>query len=186
MLVLQFLIFAMPVTLAAVLHMIAIKLNLLSFLKIPMDFGYTFNKKRIFGDNKTFRGLVLMIVFSILSVYFLEFLALKYQNINELIILDFNSYSSVFYGIMFGLGYILFELPNSFAKRQMNVKEGKRGTIFNILIDQIDSPLGCLILIAPFSSMTKEFFALSLFLALLLHLSVNLLLYLLKLRQNPL
>lgn len=186
MLILKFLIFAIPVTLAAILHMVAVKINLFPFLKLPLDFHKTYNGKRIFGDHKTFRGVILMIIFSVFGVYFLQFLVYKFDSIERLNILLFDQYSPIFYGVLFGLGYTIAELPNSFAKRQIEIPEGKRGSIFNIIMDQIDSPIGCMIIIAAFSNMSVEFFIFGLFFSLIIHLVINFLLYLMKLRQNPL
>ena len=52
-------------------------------------------------------------------------------------------------GALLGLAYVLFELPNSFIKRRLEIREGK--TAENgwkwtfIWIDQIDSLIGCII-----------------------------------------
>jgi hypothetical protein len=186
MLILQFLVFAIPVTIAAILHMIVVKINLFAFLKIPLDFGKSFRGKRIFGDHKTLRGVILMILFSIIGVYFLQFLHLRFDAIRNLNILNFDQYSPVFYGVVFGLAYTLAELPNSFMKRQLNIQDGKQGNIINVLLDQFDSPFGCLLTIAAFSDMSLQFFVLGSFFFLFLHMFFNFTLYLLKLRKNPL
>jgi len=186
MLILKLLIFAIPVTFAGILHMISVKLNILCVLKYPLDFKKTYRQQRIFGDNKTFRGLFLMIVYSIIGTYLLKYLDTNYESIHKLSILDFHKYSADFYGIIFGFAYTIAELPNSFVKRQKQIKEGTSPNIINILIDQVDSPIGCLIAIYPFSNMTILFFVSGIFFFLLLHLFINFLLYVLGLRKNSL
>lgn len=186
MLILKLLIFSIPVTFAAILHMVAVKINLFPFLKIPIDFGRSINGKRIFGDNKTYRGVVLLVIFSILGSYFLWYLERTSAVVREHNILDFHNYSPVLYGLLFGIAYTLFELPNSFIKRRFGIEEGKRGAISNIIADQIDSPIGCMLVIMPFSSMDFRFFAAGIVFYLFLHMFFNFLLFLLKLRKNPL
>ncbi len=186
MLVLKLLVFAIPVAFAAILHMIAVKINILGFLKIPIDLGRTWKGKRIFGDHKTIRGVILMVLFSVLGSLLLKILVNHYEFIRNLNILYFDEYSVLFYGVCFGLGYTLAELPNSFFKRRANIEEGKRGNLFNILVDQFDSPFGCMIAIAPFSDMSLNLFIVGSFFYLFLHMFFNFVLFLLRLRNNPL
>ena len=55
---------ALPVVVAAVIHIAVIRLELFEFLKKPIDRGRTFRGERVFGDNKTWRGLVVYTVVS--------------------------------------------------------------------------------------------------------------------------
>lgn len=185
MLMLQMLIFAIPVTLAAILHMIAVRFNLFATLKIPLDFGKTYRGHRIFGDSKTYRGVVLMMLLSILGVYFLQGLCRLFPSMAELNILHFDRYPGFLLGTLFGLGYTLAELPNSFFKRQAGIQEGKRGNLLNILLDQLDSVLGCLLLLFPFSDMTWAFVGYGCLFFLGMHLFFNFVLYLVGVRKNP-
>jgi hypothetical protein len=186
MIILKLLVFAIPATLAAVLHMVVVKFNLLGKLKYPLDFNLTYNGKRIFGDSKTFRGLFAMVILSILSSYFLYWLTITFDTIAELNIIDFVATSPLIIGVAFGLGYVLAELPNSFVKRQLEIVEGKRGNVLNIIIDQIDSPIGCMLAIIPFSRMSISFFLTGVVFFLFLHMFINVMLYLAGLRKNPL
>ncbi len=186
MLILQLLVFAIPVSFAAIVHMIAVKINVLPFLKIPLDFGKSWNGKRIFGDHKTIRGVIIMVIFSIVGSMLLKYLVNNSEQFKSLNILYFDQFSVWFYGVLFGLGYTLSELPNSFYKRRANIEEGKRGNLINILVDQFDSPFGCLIFLAPFSNMSWTFFGVGAFFYLFLHMFFNFVLFLLRLRNNPL
>jgi hypothetical protein len=186
MLILQLLIFAIPVIFAAVLHMIAVKMNWLPGLKIPIDLGKSYRGHRIFGDSKTFRGVILMMVFAIPGVYLLQYLCQTFPAVNELNKLNFNQYSPVLLGILSGLGYTLAELPNSFFKRRAGIEEGKRGTKLNIIIDQVDSVAGCLLILYPFSDINLGFILFGTVFYLLLHMAINYLLFCVGLRKNPL
>jgi hypothetical protein len=185
MLILKILVFAIPVTIAAILHMVAVRFNLFSMLKIPLDFGKKFRGKRIFGDSKTYRGVVLMMILSILGVYVLQLLCQIFPAIDVLNILRFDRFPGFLFGTLFGLGYTLAELPNSFFKRQAGIPEGKPGSVLNILLDQFDSVAGCLLLLFPFSDMSWPFVGFGCLVFVGLHLAFNFLLFLVGVRKNP-
>lgn len=185
MLILEILVFAIPITLAAILHMVAVRFNLFASLKIPLDYGKTYKGKRIFGDSKTYRGVVLMMLLSILGVYILQLLCSIFEDVNSLNIMRFNQYPGFFYGTLFGLGYTLAELPNSFFKRRKGIPEGKSGSVLNIILDQFDSVVGCMLLLFPFTNMSWSFFGYGCLVFLGLHMFFNLSLYLIGVRKNP-
>jgi len=185
MLILQLLIFAIPVSFAAVLHMVAVKFNWFSWMKIPLDLGKSYKGHRIFGDSKTFRGVILMMVFGIPGVYLLQSLCDIFPAVDELNLLNINQYSPILLGVLSGLGYALAELPNSFFKRRAGIEEGKRGTKLNIIIDQVDSVAGCLLILYPFSDISLGFVLFGTVFYLLLHLVINYLLFCIGLRKNP-
>jgi CDP-diglyceride synthetase len=60
----------LPIYFANMAPVIVKKIN---FLKYPIDLGIKFNKKPIFGKNKTFRGLFFGVIFAII-VAFIQFL----------------------------------------------------------------------------------------------------------------
>lgn len=182
----KLLLIASPAILAAIFHMFFVRFNWLCFMKHPLDFGRQFRGQRIFGDNKTFRGVFVMVLLSVFFTYSVKFFAGAYPTIRPYVMLDFSSYTPLFYGLLYGLGYSLAELPNSFLKRQMNIEEGKRGSIINIILDQADSVLGCFLLLLPFADFTFTFMLLGVFVLTLVHLFFNYTLYILGLRKNPL
>lgn len=186
MLLIQLLVFAIPVIFAAILHMVVIRLKILEWLNRPIDLGGTYRGKRIFGNSKTFRGVVVMVVLSMAGVSLLWWLLAWFPGMTKYNILDLERYPIPLLGALYGLGYTLAELPNSFAKRQAGIPEGKRGSLLNILIDQADSPLGCLLILYPFSAMDIRFLIAGAFFYLFLHLFFNVMLYLARLRKNPL
>lgn len=180
----KLLVFAIPPAIAAILHMVVVKINLFPALKYPLDCYKTINTKRLFGNSKTFRGVVFMIVFSIIASYFLFWLTNISYEINRLNIIDFGSYSPLIIGAAFGAGYVLAELPNSFFKRMIGIEEGKRGSFINVMIDQADSPIGCMLAVWAFSDMSLELFIAGSVFYLFLHMFFNVLLYLVGLRKN--
>jgi CDP-diglyceride synthetase len=67
----------LPVILAGIANMIFVKTKYLNSLKIPMDRGYVLRDKRLFGDNKTWKGFIGM---SVLTCIFTPIFALMYLN----------------------------------------------------------------------------------------------------------
>lgn len=184
-LILELLLVASPVILAAIFHMIVVRYNWASATTYPLDHKMTFRTHRIFGENKTYRGVIVMIIASIFFTYAYAFLVSKSSAISELNLLDFQHYSPIAYGVMFGLGYVIGELPNSFAKRQLGITEGKSTSFIQRLIDQLDSVLVILLLLLAFSNFTWKHFWFGIIFYGLLHLVINYLLYLLNLRKEP-
>ena len=152
--------------------MVAVKINLLPFLKIPLN-------EKLFGKNKTWRGIILMCLFSIPGVL----LAQKLDNS-----LGFSDANLFLLSIGLGLGYTLSELPNSFFKRRLNIAEGKtsdKHKWLQIIIDQGDSAVGTAIAYKLFLGATWPLLLTFGLLGILIHLLINILLYLVKLRKEP-
>lgn len=184
-LVLELLLVASPVILAAIFHMVVVRYNWASVTTYPLDHELTFRSKRIFGKNKTYRGVIVMILASIAFTYLYEFLLYNSPSMASLNLLDFEKHSPITYGVLFGLAYVIGELPNSFAKRQFGITEGKSTSFIQRLIDQLDSVVSFLIVALIFSDFTWKHFWFGIIFYGLLHLTINYLLYLLNLRKEP-
>jgi predicted CDP-diglyceride synthetase/phosphatidate cytidylyltransferase len=120
----------LPLIVSNSLHMYIVKKDYFSFLNIPISV----NK---LGQNKTLRGFIIVpIITSITSLIHL-FLT---NNLNmDLVILSY----------LFGLIYMIAELPNSFLKRKLNISSGgqaSKNQWFFTLLDKTDSALGVAIL----------------------------------------
>ena len=183
--ILELLLVASPVILAAIFHMFVVRYDWVSSLTYPLDHKMTFRSKRIFGDNKTYRGVIVMILASIVFAYLYQYLALNSAAIAGHNLLDFERHSPAFYGLMLGLAYVIGELPNSFAKRQLGVQSGKSTSFVQTLIDQLDSVVAVLIVLRLFSNFTSTHLWVGFLFYGLLHLTINYLLYLLNLRKEP-
>ena len=184
-LILELLLVASPVILAAIFHMVVVRYNWASATTYPLDHKLSFRSKRIFGDNKTYRGVIVMIVASVAFTYLYAFIVSVSTAVSELNLLDFDKYSPIIYGILYGLGYVIGELPNSFAKRQLGISEGKSTSFIQRLIDQLDSVMVILLLLLAFSNFTWKHFWFGIIFYGFLHLAINYLLYLLNLRKEP-
>ena len=131
----------LAVTLAGILHLLVIRTGAFASVTLPLDFGLTWRGNRIFGKQKTWRGLILM---TTTSAIFFAVLSWIFHSTFEPV--------ALMHGAVLGLGYILGELPNSFLKRQMGIPEGRLrkgvSALVQYLIDQIDSVIGVTVVAA--------------------------------------
>lgn len=178
--------------LAGVFNMIWCKINFLKKLNVPMDFKKKFfDGKRIFGDNKTWKGFVGYLVLNVICSL-LWGLICNICHLNHLNYFYINHANTVLYniliGLLLGLGYSLFELPNSFLKRRLDIVPGKSASgfkkIFFIFLDQADSVFGCCLVVACFYKLGIKLYFLYVLLGAFTHILFNIILYFLKLRKN--
>ena len=115
----------------------------------PVDGGRTFRGRRLFGDNKTVRGFVVMPLATGLA--FLSVWLLAGNSSAGLWALTAPQYGGL--GVLAGTGFMLGELPNSFIKRQLGITPGAPadGRVLRplfFLIDRLDSAAGVLVALA--------------------------------------
>jgi CDP-diacylglycerol--serine O-phosphatidyltransferase len=168
---------SVPLTVAGIIHMIAVKLDILSYLKKPIHQSW-------FGLNKTWRGFFVMPLATLPGVY----LALFLENMLDFQDQLFRSAPVLLVALVLGLAYCLAELPNSFIKRKLGIKEGQTSDHYKwffIILDQADSAIGCAIAYMIYLSVSLKIVIFTIIFGTLLHLLINRILYQLKLRKNP-
>lgn len=168
---------ALPMYAANMLPVIINHLGLFLFLKKPLDNGVSFGHKRILGDHKTVRGLIVGVAGALLVSWF-QYL-LHYWQIIKLPELN-NLIEFLQFGLLAGFGALLGDAIASFIKRRLNVTPGAPLIIF----DQLDYVCGFLLLTAVLVpwSLTAVLF-LFLF-TLVMHPLSNLLAYWLKIKKT--
>jgi CDP-2,3-bis-(O-geranylgeranyl)-sn-glycerol synthase len=112
----------------------------------PLDAGLTIRGRRLFGDNKTVRGLVVMIPASAAAFALLG--SVGEPEARGLWPLPASGYAAL--GAWAALGFMAGELPNSFIKRQLAVAPGARASssaawVCQFIADRIDSGVGMLL-----------------------------------------
>ncbi len=182
----------LPLILSGIMNMVFVKKSkLYKKYNFPIDMHKTLKDgKRIFGDNKTAIGFISMIVFCIIiQVMYGAFCnLLSINEKNELYIYYKNTFTlNLTAGFLFGLSYMLFELPNSFIKRRLDIKPGKtargiKGIFF--VIDQIDSLLGVFLVLKFYNMMSLNKYLSCVVVGAVTHISVNLILFFTKIRKN--
>ncbi len=156
-LALQMVWLALPVIGSGVFHMVVVKRRWLAALARPLDGGRMVRGRRVLGDNKTWRGVAVMIGAgaaigaaqgALGGVALAHVSALGDVWLSEPTRLGY----ALQYGgahALFGLGYALGELPNSFLKRQLEIAPGATSTglvgAFFLVLDQADSVAACLL-----------------------------------------
>lgn len=192
MIILQLYITLLGAVLAGIINSIFCKLNILECLKVPMDFNKNYiDKKRIFGNHKTWKGFLGYIFFNIIFSIFLGWIwkITKLEHLNFFYINHENTiiYNS-FIGFLIGLFYALFELPNSFLKRRLDIEPGKTSTgikkIFFIILDQADSVFGVALVVWLFYPIGIWIYLLYIVIGTITHLFINMMLYFLNFRKN--
>ncbi len=141
---------ALPVLLGGLSHVAVLKLKVWpQGAAVALDGGRLWRNRRIFGANKTLRGLVVMVVAT-------SFWAAVLARLGAPAGVDHPSVGAALWGAALGLGYIIGELPNSFIKRQLDVPPGAaaRGRALALLwlLDQVDSLAGALLAMSFVSS----------------------------------
>ncbi len=177
---------------AGIVNSIFCKSNVLHFMKKPMDFNKKFvDKKRMLGDNKTWKGFFGYIVFNIIFTLVFSLLW-KYTKLEYLNFFYINHHNTLIYnlliGFLLGLFYALFELPNSFLKRRLDIVpektiKGNKKILF-IILDQADSVFGVALVVWMFYPIGIGVYLLYILIGKVTHLLINMMLYFLHLRKN--
>ena len=177
---------------AGIVNSIFCKSKALNFLKKPMDFNKKFiDKKRIFGDNKTWKGFFGYIFFNIVFTILFS-LIIKGTKLEALNFFYINHKNTILYnlliGFLLGLFYALFELPNSFLKRRLDITPGKtikgKKKVLFIILDQADSVFGVALVVWMFYPIGIWIYLLYIVIGTVTHLLVNMILYFMHLRKN--
>jgi CDP-archaeol synthase len=186
---------SVAVALTGILHMVVVKKRWFAALATPIDGG-----RNLFGENKTWRGVFVMILGSALLGAVQGLLGGAWAERAGAACMDFAGVTPLPRGpvafaagyalvnAVHGLGYALGELPNSFAKRRLAITPGKMGAgllgACFFLLDQADSVLAALGLGALVFGYGWRIFLVGSVCLTLLHLAINASLYFAKVRKN--
>jgi hypothetical protein len=166
--IVRFVWLALPVVVAALVHLAILRLRWLEQLRVPLDGGATFRGQRVFGDNKTWRGVVVMLAVSTATM-----LLQGVFRIRALEYFDYGTTNLALTGMLLGAGFVLGELPNSFLKRQLRVAPGAHGGVWHSVLDQLDSVIGALLLLSFVWVAPLRVWVLGMLLGSGLHIAVN-------------
>ncbi len=131
-----------------------------------MDFGKNFyDGRRIFGNNKTFRGFLFGLAIGMLV------------GLVDVVIFGF----PILFLLLTPLGALLGDLTGAFFKRRMGIAPGGLLPI----VDQIDFVVGALVFAIPLAIVSWELAATVLLITPPIHLFTNFLAYKMNLKRNP-
>ncbi|MDR0851188.1 MAG: CDP-archaeol synthase [Clostridiales Family XIII bacterium] len=182
-----------PVIFMGIFNMIWCRLPVCKALAVPIDGGFHLRDGRmLLGVNKTWKGFIGYVILGLIFtpvwgvvcgsggvLFSLNFLYVSHAN---------TFLYNLLMGLLLGLAYALFELPNSFIKRRIGIEEGKNITGFKrpvfVFFDQADSIIGCVLVICFVYPMSVLFFLCYVLVGAATHIVINILLYLAHLRRN--
>jgi len=131
-----------PVLGAPLAHAPVLTGDLMPGLARPIDFGARVRGRRLFGDNKTWRGALVMGSGTLAATVALDRVEWFRARLPE----ELRAAGPWRYGALLGLGVVGGELPNSFLKRQLGIAPGKRrwmpAGVALVVFDQADFVLG--------------------------------------------
>ena len=111
-------------------------------LAIPMDGGRTIWGKRIFGDHKTWRGLLAGIIAGTM-VFELQRFLYDAGVAQDLALIDYSAHP-LLPGLLMGLGAGIGDAVKSFFKRRIDIEPGESWPVF----DQVDFFLGAYVFVS--------------------------------------
>ena len=139
----------LPVLGAPVAHAPVLKWDLFKTLKTPVDGGRTLRGRRLFGDNKTWRGALFMTAGPVVAAAALHRLPWYRRRLPA----ELRDRNPALVGLLLGLGVFGGELPNSFLKRQLDIPPGGQrrdpAGVAISLADLADFAVMSLILLRP-------------------------------------
>lgn len=183
-----------PVIVGGVINSAFCASSALGWLAKPIDFNKTFfDHKRIFGNNKTFKGFLGYVFFITATSVIWGLVSLSSEFLEQHNFFYANNTNTVLFnlqiGVLLGLAWAIFELPNSFIKRRLSINQsnalvGAKKILF-IVVDQADSVFGITLVIALFYPITIGEYFMFVAIGTATHLLFNYLLYLAKIRKQP-
>ncbi len=149
-----------PLLIGLTTHGFAIKFGWLSFLVKPIDNGKTFRGQRLFGENKTYRGVAAMALGTALG-FAIQVALHRFEVFQQIELIDYSLLRIFFPGLLIGAAAMLSELPNSFIKRQIGIAPGATTpggilSLFFYILDQIDYLIGVWIVLAFYVEISFE------------------------------
>ena len=148
----------------------------------PLDGGRSFRGMRIFGANKTWRGLICGMIAATLVLALQQWMAVHMTAVQSLTAgYDYPALPTLVLGPLLGFGALAGDAIESFFKRQHHVAPGDSWFPF----DQIDYILGGCLASLPIIQLTLVQYGLLLLVWFGMHVLVSFIGYLLGLKAKP-
>lgn len=148
--------------------------------KHPIDGGRRFGGNRLFGDGKTWEGLVFGIVVAVI-IALIEMAAYPYLPWDISPVTLVIAPMSIALGFLLGLGAMLGDLAGSFIKRRFGLKRGEPAP----LLDQEDFLIGSLLFASLLVTVKTEWWILLLVITPVIHWVACVIGYIFKLKKTP-
>ncbi len=160
---------------------LASRVPILKTWQTPLDGGLIFRGKRLFGKNKTWRGLISGMVVATVILALQQFSAKTFEWNIEVNGLQFTELPTLLLGPLLGLGPLVGDAIESFFKRQVGIAPGKSWFPF----DQIDYIIGGIVFTWPIIPLTSLQYVWIFIIGFGGHLLISYLGYLVNLKDKP-
>lgn len=169
---LQSFLFFLPAGIANFTPLFAVRTPYLKQLNAPMDFGKSYRGKRVFGPNKTWRGLISGTIMGGVTSLLISYFLIPNSS---------DAWYTFLVGAALGAGALTGDAVESFFKRQRGIAAGKSWFPF----DQIDYIIGGLAFVYPLTLVPLILMGGILVLYFGLHLLFSYIAYLIGFKQSP-
>lgn len=193
MIIIEIYITILPIVIAGIVSTTVVKSALFKQLRRPIDNGRTLRDgRRLFGDNKTWAGVVSLVTFTLLFslIWGLINQGNDYLEAHNLLYRTYENtpLSTALFGLLMGAAYLAAELPNSYIKRRQAIEPGmiKSGWsgVPNMLLDHFDSVIGCGLIVAVAAPLSVIELVLLILVGGLTHVLANVLLVVIGVKKN--
>lgn len=154
--------------------------NQLQFLAVPVDGGRVFHGKALFGDHKTWRGIVVATLTGGLVFALQVWLTRQFPSVSQWSFFDI-SQAPLWFGFAFGFAAIFGDLVKSFFKRRVDIAPGDTWFPF----DQVDLVVFSTLVAALVFPLTWQIVAAAFFTGIVLHVVVNRIGFWLHIKDTP-
>ncbi len=174
--------FFLPAGIANMMPIFAARWPVIRAWDYPVDFGRSFRGHRIFGTHKTWRGLIVGIMFATLTLG-LQVLLVRHvsfiANLTDQV--DYTALPVLVLGPLFGLGALAGDCVESFFKRQRGIAPGEGWFPF----DQTDYIIGGALATMPFVQLTILQYIMLIVSWLIIHVVASYIGYLIGVKDRP-
>ncbi len=175
----------LPALGAPLLHAPVLRGDLLPGLARPLDHGLTVRGRRVFGDNKTWRGALVMSAGTVAATGVLS----RSSWFRSKLPAELRDAGPLAYGTLLALGVVGGELPNSFLKRQLGIAPGRQrwtpAGVAVVAVDQADFVLGAWVTLLPVWRMPARDLAKACLVVAGIHMGINVVGYAIGARTSP-
>lgn len=148
--------------------------------KHPIDGGRNLGKNRIFGDGKTWEGLIFGVVIAFL-IALVEMAAYPYLPLDILPVPLTIVPMSAMLGFLLGIGAMMGDLAGSFIKRRFGMKRSEPAP----LLDQEDFLIGSLLFASLLVTVKIEWWIMLLVITPVIHWVACIIGYIFKVKKTP-
>lgn len=174
--------FMLPAAIANATPIFAAVTPGLKHWKTTLDGGRTYRGKLLFGEHKTWRGIVSGMLVATLLFWLQQYLVASTDWASYLAGgVDYASLPTLILGPLFGLGALGGDAVESFFKRQKNIPAGKPWLPF----DQLDYIIGAILVSLPFVVVSLQRYAWMIVIWFGMHLLASYIGWLFHLKDEP-